>query len=79
MKDDMFKQFFLQLANDIVLSGTWPEVFKNSTTVIIPKPSKDNYSNVMMLGHNTSHSLSRCIVSFLFSFSLDYITNPQMV
>ena len=36
--------FFLQLANDIVVSGQWPEAFKQSTTVIIPKPKKEDYS-----------------------------------
>ena len=33
---------------------------------------------VMMLGHNTSHSLSQHIFSFLFFFPLDYIINLQM-
>ena len=44
MKDDKFQQFFLHLANDIVSSGTWPNVFKASITVIIPKLNKDDYS-----------------------------------
>ena len=44
MKDDMFKAFFLKLANDIIQVGIWPDTFKQSTTVIIPKPKKDDYS-----------------------------------
>ena len=44
LKDDAFRSFFLQLANDIVTVGTWPSAFKQSTTVIIPKPCKDDYS-----------------------------------
>ena len=44
LKDDAFRAFFLQLANDIVKSGVWPDIFKMSTTVIIPKPKKDDYT-----------------------------------
>ena len=44
LKDDTFKSFFLTLANDIILSGIWPDAFKASMTVIIPKPKKDDYS-----------------------------------
>ena len=33
---------------------------------------------VTTLGHNTSHSLSRRVVSFLSFFLLDYIIDPQM-
>ena len=44
MKDDAFKNFFLSLANDIVGSGSWPDVFKQSVTVIILKPKKEDYS-----------------------------------
>ena len=43
-KDDDFRAFFLQLANDIVSQSVWPRQFKNSTTVVIPKPRKDDYS-----------------------------------
>ena len=44
IKDDAFKSFFLKLANNIIQSGIWPEVFKLSTMVIIPKPKKEDYS-----------------------------------
>ena len=44
VKDDAFRAFFLQLANNIVECGIWPAVFKDSVTVIIPKPHKDDYS-----------------------------------
>ena len=44
MKDDTFKIFFLQLANDISNIGIWLEAFKQSTMVIIPKLKKDDYS-----------------------------------
>lgn len=37
LKDDQFKTFFLQLANDLIQAGTWPDVFKTSITVIISK------------------------------------------
>ena len=43
LKDDAFRDFFLRLANDIMRLGTWPDVFKLSTMVIIPKPKKDDY------------------------------------
>ena len=32
------------MANDIVASGIWPDAFKQSMTVIIPKPKKEDYS-----------------------------------
>ena len=44
MKDDTFKEFFLEMANDIVECGIWPAAFKQSVTVIIPKPKKEDYS-----------------------------------
>ena len=46
MKDDAFKAFFLTLANDIIAEGIWPDAFKQSVTVIIPKPKKEDYSKV---------------------------------
>ena len=46
LKDDNFHQFFLDLANDIVQMGIWPDAFKQSTTVIIPKPNKKDYTNI---------------------------------
>ena len=44
LKDDQFRTFFLQLANDLIQCGVWPDVFKDSVTVIIPKPNKEDYS-----------------------------------
>ena len=44
MKDNEFKAFFLQMANDIIECGIWPDAFKQSVMVIIPKPKKDDYS-----------------------------------
>ena len=44
LKDDEFRQFFLDLANDIVQASNWPATFKQSTTVIIPKPNKTDYT-----------------------------------
>ena len=55
MKDDAFKQFFLDMANDIIESGTWPVVFKQSVTVIIPKPKKDDYSKAKSYRPNHHH------------------------
>lgn len=42
--NDTFTVQFLQLANDIVSEGVWPDVFKDFTMVIIPKPCKDDYT-----------------------------------
>ena len=44
LKDDTFRAFFLHLANNIVSLGVWPDIFKISTMVIIPKPKKEDYS-----------------------------------
>ena len=44
--DDAFHTQFLQLANDIIKSGIWPSAFKSSVTVVIPKPHKDDYTQV---------------------------------
>ena len=44
LKDDQFRTFFLQLTNNLIHVGAWPDVFKDSITVIIPKPNKDDYS-----------------------------------
>ena len=46
LKDNTFTAFLLKLANDIILGGIWLDAFKQSTTVIIPKLKKDNYSKV---------------------------------
>ena len=46
LDDDTFHLQFLQLANDIITYSTWPSAFKNSVTVVIPKPHKDNYIKV---------------------------------
>ena len=42
--DDAFKAQFLMLTNDIITEGVWPDVFKESTTIIIPKPQKEDYT-----------------------------------
>ena len=44
LKDDAFRSFFLKLSNDIIQTGVWPDVFKISTTAIIPKLKKEDYS-----------------------------------
>ena len=46
MKDGRFQSQFLSLANDIINTSTWPEAFKTSITVVIPKPHKDDYTKV---------------------------------
>ena len=46
LADDTFHGQFLQLANNIVVSGTWPSTFKSSVMVVIPKPHKDDYTQV---------------------------------
>ena len=46
LTDDAFQEQFLQLPNDIIQTGVWPLAFKQSVTVIIPKPHKDNYMQV---------------------------------
>ena len=38
------EQLFLSLANACVSSGHWPEYFKGSRSVIVPKPGKADYS-----------------------------------
>ena len=43
-KGQRFQAFHAQVGNDIIESGIWPNTFKQSTTVIIPKPKKDDYS-----------------------------------
>jgi hypothetical protein len=42
--NDSCLSLFTILGNGCVQFGHWPTTFKESTTVIIPKPNKDNYS-----------------------------------
>ena len=51
LADDTFHAQFLQLANDIVSTSTWPDAFKDLVMVIIPKPHKDDYSQVKNFRH----------------------------
>ena len=44
LADDVFWLQFLQLANDIITTSVWPDTFKDSIMVIIPKPHKDDYT-----------------------------------
>ena len=46
LADDVFWLQFLQLANDIITSSIWPTDFKDSVTVVIPKPHKDDHTQV---------------------------------
>ena len=32
--------------NDIIATSTWPDAFKESVMVVIPKPHKDDYTKV---------------------------------
>ena len=63
---------FLQLANDIITTGIWPAAFKQSTTVIIPKPNKSDYSKAksyqpIMLLECPGKLISKLIVNRLQS------------
>ena len=43
LADKAFHAQFLQLANNVITSETWPSAFKSSTMVVIPKLHKDDY------------------------------------
>ncbi|KAF8625599.1 hypothetical protein AX17_006815 [Amanita inopinata Kibby_2008] len=46
--DNSFLQLLTNLYNDILDSGIWPSTFKESYSVIIPKPNKVNYNTAKM-------------------------------
>ena len=79
LADSTFHDQFLRFANDIILQGIWPSAFKASTTVVIPKPHKDDYTQaknfwpIVLLecaGKLVSKLITACLQSDAVHFNL---------
>ncbi|KAF8628119.1 hypothetical protein AX15_004075 [Amanita polypyramis BW_CC] len=46
LQDKAFLQAIIELFNDILTEGVWPNEFKIANTVAIPKPKRDDYTKL---------------------------------